>query len=67
MKFVELFVCEGRWSRAGDPLSADASNGGFNGVGLGVLDGTDAKLKRCSVHIVGGYRSLDGVWVEGDA
>ena len=28
MKVVELFVCEGRWSGACDPESADASDGG---------------------------------------
>ena len=28
MKVVELFVCEGRWSGACDPESADASEGG---------------------------------------
>ncbi len=42
------------------------SDGGFNGVGFGVFDGTDAELKRCGVHIVCGDGSLDGMGVEGN-
>ena len=61
MKVVELSVCKGRWSRASDPNSADASDGGFNGDGLGVFDRTNAKLEWCGVNIVCGYGSLDGV------
>ena len=60
MKVVELCVCEGRWSRASDPKSADAVDGGFDGR-LGVFDGTNAELKWCSVNIICGDGSLDGV------
>ena len=63
MKVVQLFVCKGRWSRASDPKSADASDGGFNGTCLGVFDGTDAELEWCDVNIVCGDGSLDGVGV----